>query len=192
MDGNYFIVDIETCLVREQKESDLREEERKKRLNPVDSKIVAIGIRHNGKNALYIYEEEKKMLEEFWAEWKVLHKEHPGIKVVGFSLRNFDLPFVTMRSFILGVPIAPFLIKPTIDLREKISAYRYGPTRGKLRELAKLTGMQVADEDSSDVERWCKEKNYGKMQEYLGAALEITDALYRRARDTNVIFIERW
>ena len=127
---SHFIVDIEVVPLKLENYEVLDEEQRLKLLNPIDSKIIALGIRHNNQNKVFMGEDEKKILEEFWNEWRSI--KTITTKVVGFSIINFDLPFITTRSLINDVVISPFLIKSIIDLRDKINAYRYGKSRGKL------------------------------------------------------------
>jgi hypothetical protein len=75
------------------------------------------------------------MLIDFWKKWQELKIQNSKLNVVGFNIANFDMSFLTTRSFIQGVKIVPFVVKEIIDIKERISAFRYGPTRGKLKEL---------------------------------------------------------
>ena len=192
MTESYFIVDIETCPLELDKYLSLDEEKQKELINPIDSKIIALGIRYKGENKLFFSENEQEILEKFWAEWGAIKKENPFIPIVGFSIANFDLPFITARSFIHGITISPFTIKQTIDIREKINAYRYGPTRGKLKDYATILGLKVLDIGGKDIANLCKNKDYEKIKEYLLNDLEITDELYKRAAKTNIIKIAKW
>jgi uncharacterized protein YprB with RNaseH-like and TPR domain len=188
----YLVVDIETCPIELDKYLTLNEEERKKYLNPIDSKIIALGIRSNKENKIFLSENEKEILENFWIEWSTIRKGNPSIPVVGFNINNFDMPFIVARSFINNVVISPFTLKQIVDLRDKINAYKYGEARGKLKEYAKLLGIEILDVDGSDVAQLCKNKEYEKLGEYLCKDLEITDALYIRAVETNISKIDRW
>ncbi len=192
MDGDYFIVDVETCPIEMEGYFELSEAEKNKLMNPIDSKIVAIGIRHDDRNQIFMDESEKKILDDFWLAWKTIKKGDPSVKVVGFNILDYDLPFITTRSFINDVVISPFTIKLVIDLRQKLSAYRSGRVRGTLKELSELIGGEKAEEDGSMVAKWCSENNMDKLKEYLSKDLEKTDALYKRALKTNVLLIERW
>jgi hypothetical protein len=187
---NSFIIHIETCPQDIEFYRKLDDEARKKLLNPLDAKIVAIGIRYRGQNLVSIEKTEKEMLRDFWNEWERIHKESPNVEVVGFNITNFDIPFITARSFIHDVPISPFLLKNIIDLRDKINAYRWGPTRGKLSEFAALMGTPV--EDDEDVLNLCQAKNLEKLRKILARDLEIIDALHQKAHRTKIIEIKRW
>ena len=145
MQEPYCIVDIETCPNNLEKYKDMNEEERKKLLNPIDSRIIAIGIRHQGTSAIFFEESEKKMLDDFWAHLKKI-RQAPNTLIVGFNICSFDMPFLVTRSFIHGAPVSPFSVNKTlVDIRDKISAYRYGETRGKLKEYASLIGIPVEE-----------------------------------------------
>src|SRR3989338_4531322 len=111
MPTNYFIVDIEVCPINLEGYEELEEEERLKLLNPINSKAIAVGIRHLGKNKIFFFENEKEMLEEFWKEWeKIKQIDQYSTQIVGFSILNFDLPFLVSRSLINNVTISPFLL----------------------------------------------------------------------------------
>lgn len=192
MTESYFIVDIEICPLELDKYFSLDEEKQKELINPIDSKIIALGIRYKGENKLFFSENEKEILEKFWAEWSSIKKENPLIPIVGFSIAHFDLPFITARSFIQDIIILPFTIKQIVDLREKINAYRYGPTRGKLKDYAAMLGLKVLATEGKDIASLYKNKDYEKIKEYLSNDLKITDELYKRAVKTNITKIARW
>ncbi|HLD86702.1 MAG TPA: ribonuclease H-like domain-containing protein [Candidatus Nanoarchaeia archaeon] len=190
MTADHFILDIETCPIKMEGYFGLPEEEQKKLLNPIDSRIVAIGIRVNGKDIIFQEEDEKKMLNDFWWEWKKALS--PSFQVVGFNCAHFDIPFLVTRSFIHNVPIVPFTLKSIIDLREKVNAYRYGPSRGTLKEFAKVLGIETDGTDGSDIARLCSEGNREKIKEYLAKDLEITDQMFKRMKETNILNIAKW
>ena len=185
---DYFIVHIETCPVDMDFYRKLDDEAQKKLMNPVDSKIVAIGIRHKGQNLVSMEKSEKDMLRDFWAEWENISKGK-DVQVVGFNITNFDLPFITARSFIHDVPISPFMLKNVIDLRDKINAYRYGPTRGKLSEYAMMMGMPSEEVETINL---CLTKDFDKLKNQLVRDLQLIDVLYDKARRTRIIDIKRW
>lgn len=185
--NDYFIIHIRTCPDDIDFYKKLDEEDRKKLLNPLDSKIVAIGIRHRGQNLVSIEKTEKEMLRDFWSEWDRIHKENA--EVVGFNIVNFDLPFITARSFIHDVPISPFMLKNIVDLRDKINAYRWGPTRGRLAEYAQLMGDSIPEED---VVTLCTAKDFEQLRRNLAHDLDVIDALYQKAKKTKILEIKRW
>src|SRR3989338_9210828 len=190
MADNTFILDIETVPVKLEGYFALPEEEQKKLLNPIDSKVVAIGIRTGNGTTILMGEDERKMLQDFWWEWRKV--QSPVLQVIGFNIANFDIPFLVTRSFIHNVPIVPFTLKSIIDLREKVNAYRHGPSRGTLKEFAGVMGIETDGTDGSDIARLWSEGNRDKIKEYLTTDLEITEQMYKRMRDTNILNINRW
>ncbi|PIN98179.1 MAG: hypothetical protein COT90_05460 [Candidatus Diapherotrites archaeon CG10_big_fil_rev_8_21_14_0_10_31_34] len=188
----YIIIDIETCPIELEGYLELSETDKKKLLNPIDSRTVAIGLRHGSKNIVIQDENEKLMLEEFWKEIKNFIGKDLKKKIVGFNLKEFDLPFLVTRSFINNVKIFPFKIKEIIDLREKVSAFRYGFTRGKLKEFGEALDIELHEMDGSMVAEECIKGNMEKIKEYLNKDLEITDKMLKRIIETNIIEIERW
>lgn len=184
------IIDIETVPIRLDDYMQLPEEEQLKKLNPIDSKIIAIGIKHKGETIILSKGPEKGILEEFWKIWsQKVSVESPAL---GFNIKQFDLPFIVARSFIQNVKVVPFVMKNVIELRDQINAFRYGATRGKLKEFAEIIGMPNTGLDGSDVARLFFSQQYDKIDEYLGNDLDITEKLYLRAKETNILDIGRY
>lgn len=186
---NYFIIDVETCPTDMARHDALQEEERRQLINPIDSRAVAIGIRRDGSDTVFSGQDEKKLLEDFWAEWRKARAT--GALVVGFNLLSFDIPFLVTRSFVHKVPVAPFSLKTVIDLRDRISAYRAGHTRGTLKEFAALLGLETMG-DGAQVAELCRAGDMEGLARYLRNDLLITDEIFKRARDLNILGIEKW
>jgi hypothetical protein len=108
---------------------------------------------------------------------------------VGFNIAAFDLPFITARSFINDVAIVPFMLKNVIDLRDKINAYRFSPTRGRLAEFAALMDREYEEEGTPDL---CIAKDVDQLRTNLARDLTLIDELYEKAKQTKVIEITRW
>ena len=189
---NYFIIDIETCPINLENYNGLNEEERIKLINPIDSRIVAIGIRHKNNNRVFIDISEKKILESFWAEWRKIKQENQNNSAVGFNILNFDIPFIVSRSFINNVEIVPFMLKSILDLRNKINAYRYGKSRGNLSDYGIFLGLEIPTIDGSQVATLWKENKIQDLKNYLCNDLEITEQLFFRAKETKIIQIDKW
>jgi uncharacterized protein len=189
---DYFVMDIETCPLNMEEYDSLDEEEKLKKLNPIDSKIIAIGIRYDKEDKIFLDEDEKKLLTSFWEEWKKIKEDNPNMTIVGFNINNFDMPFLVSRSFINNVEIVPFTLKYILDVREKLNAYRYGKTKGKLSDYGKAMNLELLDMEGSDVARLCKEKDWETLTTYLKKDLEITDEIFKRLKETNIIHINKW
>jgi DNA polymerase elongation subunit (family B) len=190
----YLIIDIETCPIDLDKYKELTDEEEKKKLiNPIDSRIVAIGIRHKDQNIVIAKKSEKELLEDFWLELKTIKKGNSNVRIVGFNIKNFDMSFLVSRSYIHNVPITSFLLKDLVDLREKVTAYRYGPTRGTLKEFAQcLDNVKIMDIDGSHVAGLYIADDMKKITEYLENDLEMTDKMFERLKNTNILHIDKW
>lgn len=188
--SNYFILDIETAPLQLEVYEQLNEEERKSHLNPIDSKIVAIGLRSKNANTILMDDNEKRLLEHFWKKWNELRMG--GTPIVGFNITNFDLPFIVTRSFINNIKITPFTLKFVVDLREKVNAYRYGPSRGTLKDFGKALGIPEIGMDGSHIAMLWKNKEFEKIKSYLENDLLITDKMYQRMEETNILQINKW
>ncbi len=190
----YFYFDVETCPLERENYLSKDETERKKLLNPIDSRIVAIGVRHgNTGTAIMRSEDEAEMLVGFWKLVTEAKKQDRSLRLVGFNVKDFDLPFVVTRSFIKNVKIEPFLLKEVIDLREKLSAFKFGNVRGKLKEFGELIGIEIfEDVDGSKVAELCWNNEWEKIEQYLRKDMEITEAIHSRTIKLRINEIERW
>ena len=188
---NHIILDIETVPLDMEKYDTLPEEEKFKILNPIDSRIVAIGFKHEGVRTVIIDEDERILLEQFWKKFNDARTKTPGSIIVGFNITNFDLSFLTTRSFARNVQIVPFKLKHVIDIRDKLTAYKSGKTRGTLKDYANFLGIET-DGTGAQVSDWWKNKEYDKIHMYLSRDLDMTEAIYTRAKELRILEIEKW
>lgn len=186
----YFILDIETCPNDTAKAKSLEEEKRLELLNPIDSRIVAIGLRHEGTNYIFDKSDETALITDYWTKYRELVT--PRTRLVGFNISDFDMPFLIMRSFIHNIPIVPLSRKEVIDLREKLNFYSPRHMRGKLKEIAKLCGIPIQEQTGADVLDLCISGDHATLRRYLERDLEITDLIYQRAEANNITKITRF
>lgn len=113
-----------------------------------------------------------------------------GRKLAGFNIFQFDLPFLTRRSWALGVPI-PRIIggwtgrywnwsEDIIDLRP---IWQLGDRQahGSLDDISKFFGLAGKSGSGKDfAELWAKDRD--KAIEYLKNDLLLTQELYRRMK----------
>lgn len=186
----YFIVDIETVPIDMGAYFECEEENRKDFLNPFDSKIIAAGIRAGGENKIF-EDDEENLLEEFWLEWGTIKRGGESVKVVGFNVKEFDLQMLVRRSFRNEVTIRPFTLKEVVDLREKLSVYKWG-AEGTLHDYAALGGFEPSTEDGSEVAQWAREGNMDAILDHLKDDLLLTGDLFERAKELNILKIDKW
>lgn len=189
--ANYFVVDIETVPVATGNYFEAPESERKEYLNPIDSRVIAAGIRSNGSNEIFMGEEEDEVLTEFWEEWSAVRQGDPNIKVVGFNICEFDMPILTSRSFQNEIPVTPFVIKDLIDLRERISAFKWRP-KGTLQDYAEAVGIPLSTGGGENVPYWYRDGDLDMIKEHLEEDLEVTDELFQKAKQLNISKIDKW
>jgi len=194
---NYMYIDIETCPLSLEGYDLKSEEERLKLINPIDSKVVAIGIKETNKEAVIIMDEdqEKKMLIDFWKRLSIFKKENPGTSgvIVGFNIKSFDMSFLVTRSFINRVPISPFCLKEIMDLREYLTCFRYGKSRGTLKDFGKAIGVQIIEgTDGSDIASLCFTHDYKSISTYLSKDLELTEEVHKVVIELGIDKIRQW
>ena len=183
--AQYLVVDIETVPLDTDEYFDEDEEGRLEYLNPVDSKVIAVGIRSNGTNEVFIGEDESRGLEDFWAEWSAVKRGSKDVSVVGFNINEFDIPMLASRSFQNGVTISPFTLKEMVDLRERISAFQWRP-KGTLHDFVETLGINPETGGGENVPIWYRNDQMDQIEEHLEEDLEITDELYQKAKELNI------
>jgi hypothetical protein len=188
----YFVVDVETIPIDYTAYQLATEEERKKYFNPIDSKIIAIGLRYNDDNMIFLDHDEKKIIDAFWEQWdEIKGFDTPSFYVVGFNILEFDLTLLVGRSFFNNIPIEPFTYREIIDLRQNLAALKYNP-RGTLKEYASLIGLELSQFDGSMISELVASNRLDEVEKYLKKDLEITDAVFKRAEKLNILKISRW
>lgn len=188
--AEYFIIDVETVPQDLGGYLDCTEDERRGFLNPFDSRVIAAGIRADGENRIFTGD-EKDILEEFWLEWSAVKQGDERVKVVGFNVKNFDLNMLVGRSFIRGATIRPFKLNEIVDLREKLSAYKWRG-KGTLRDYVLSSGLEPSKENGSKVAQWAKEGDMESIKKHLKDDLVMTEKIFERAKDLNILQIEKW
>jgi DNA polymerase elongation subunit (family B) len=190
MDLRFLVLDVETCPLELDDYFDLEEAEQRSRMNSIDSRIVAAGINFEDRNFIFWGEDEEAILRKFWHEFGEITSVGRTF-IGGFNLKNFDLPFLVNRSFIQNVPISPFLLKDVVEIREKLNCFRWGKTRGKLKEYAELLGIET-DGDGSMIAGLVRDEEWNTIQNYLRNDLDITNAIMKRLIETRIVEIERY
>jgi predicted PolB exonuclease-like 3'-5' exonuclease len=188
---NHIIVDIETApIILIEEYFELSSKDKLSMLNPIDSRIVAIGVKIDGENYILIDKDEKIILDAFW---KLIEMQSDDSKIIGFNILNFDLPFIISRCFNKNVKIMPLILKSdVIDIREQLNCFKYGAVKGTLKDYAHMCGIEKSDVDGGDVARLVFEEQYDKISEYLSLDLDMTEALYNRCKALNITQIKRW
>jgi len=197
MDGDFMnamYVDIETCPIQLDGYEDKEDEEKQKLINPIDSRVVAIGVkRADAEPIILMNYSEKQMLEEFWKIFGEFKKASSGNTIVGFNIKSFDIPFLVTRSFINKVKIYPFYIKEIIDLREYLTGFRFGKSRGTLKEFGEAIGVElIEDTDGSKIAFLCKSEDFEKIKEYLLKDLELTEKVHKMMITLDIDKIRQW
>ncbi len=189
---SYIVIDIETVPL-DRKEYEKREShaEKIKLLNPIDSKIIAIGLKKkDSEPVVLVGGDEAELLAEFWKE--IAKSKSLSTKLVGFNIKDFDIPFLVTRSFVANVEIVPFTLKEIVDIREKLAAYKFGNIRGKLKEFGSFLSIDKADMDGAMVAEEYWKGNTARIAKYLRKDLEITETVYQRLVRLKIDRIEKW
>ncbi|MEM4368267.1 MAG: ribonuclease H-like domain-containing protein [Candidatus Anstonellales archaeon] len=192
-DVDYLVIDIETVPLIDYKTYERLEEEDKLRLiNPIDSKLIALGILERTKKYIYLEKDssEEEMLKNFWKFIEDRLDSNNNLLVVGFNILQFDLPFLITRSFIKNVKVVKLSSKSICDIKERLSFTRKGNVRGKLKELANLIGIETLNIDGKDIIKFYQENDWETISRYLENDLEITEKLFLRLVETNIYYLK--
>jgi uncharacterized protein YprB with RNaseH-like and TPR domain len=191
---NYLYVDIETCPIFLEGYSEKKEEDKQKLINPIDSKIIAIGLKEPNKDAVVLIgEDEKQILTDFWAYFANFKKENHVFRMVGFNIKSFDISFIVTRSFINKTKIQYFSLKEILDLRDHITCFRYGKSRGTLKDFGEAIGVSLIDDiDGSMVAELCSKKDYSSIKRYLLKDMELTEEVHKVTIDLDIDKIRQY
>lgn len=196
---NYLYLDIETCPIDKELYDSLPDDEsRLKLLNPIDSKIVAVGLKFSDSKDTIILQEddEKKLLKEMWRTIEKLRGNGTALRIVGFNILDFDMPFIIARCFINKVSVLPISGNEIIDLRDQVSFFRAGRTRGRLKDFGKAMGIVLDENEGSDIARLCfqEDKQDGKKQidKYLRKDIELTEAMHKQVMELGIDKLRRY
>jgi DNA polymerase elongation subunit (family B) len=96
--GNWVVVNIVVAPERQFKDDIaeyLMDKSFPRKMHPLFSRIIMIGLKKQGMNPILIYgQKEKNILNRFW---KYMEKVRPD-KIITFNGYNFDVPFIHIRS----------------------------------------------------------------------------------------------
>lgn len=206
---------VREYLIRGQTEDGAEETRRAGGLSPFRGRIIAIGVirADDGRSAAlyevpgqtdvrieraglrtYISGTEKQILERFW-EWF-----EPDARFISFNGRQFDGPFLMIRSAVHGVVPKRDLVgyryqmHPNCDLREALNFY--GTTNNRqfkfnLDLACKTFGIPTSKGEGVDgrsVEAWYKAGRHREIADYCLEDVRATWELYQKIAPTILIF----
>jgi len=149
-------------------------------LNPLEDKIIAIGIYNleNGEIKI-LFGEEKDILKDFWG----YIEENDIEQLIGFNLK-FDWTFLKLRSLKHRIKIKYFEnYSQRKDLRQILNSDRY--SRGRLKDYANFFEIPTDNIDGSEIPNLYKmyldgiEKAKGDIINHLKEDLRITKEIYQ-------------
>ena len=206
---------VREYLIKGQTEDGAEETKRAGGLSPFRGKIVAIGvIRMDDGRSCALYEvpgqtemriekaglrtyisgTEKQILEKFW-EWF-----DNDSRFISFNGRQFDGPFLMIRSAINGVIPKRDLIgyryqmHPNCDLREALNFYGTASSRQMKFNLdlaCKAFGIATSKSEGVDgrsVESWYRAGRHREIADYCLEDVRATSELYEKIAPTILIF----
>lgn len=156
-------------------------------LRPETGRVIAIGtIDSDGKEILIHLNEvgsEDKVLSSFWDAFKK-SQETTGAVWAGWNIFGFDLPFLILRSRILGVPVPPnlrngryFDNRKFIDLMDEwILGRMRGEVKASLGYVAQALGVGEKSGSGKDFAATYA-TNTAAALEYLSHDLTLTKAV---------------
>ncbi|MEL6897944.1 MAG: hypothetical protein AAFP90_17735, partial [Planctomycetota bacterium] len=120
-------------------------------LSPITGQIVAIGYSGKGAklDAAINNRSEKELLLFFWKQYEKARAA--GRKLIGFNIKEFDVPFICQRSWIHRIDVPASILTPThylastfLDLMDvwRVGSRSRGPAgHGTLDTICKSLGL---------------------------------------------------
>ena len=133
-------------------------------------------------------EAEAKMLSEFW---KIVDEKKGDYRFVSFNGRRFDVVFLMLRSFVLGVEAKVNLLDKRydhnthLDLLDALTFYGQG-RKYSLDFLCRRLGLPSPKEevDGHEVKNLFRDGRYMDIAIYNLKDVVATDRIYRRFKET--------
>ena len=189
-----FIFDIETAPLEFMKYTKVDEITHKEKdigaLSPITGRITALGWRSGDKQQIFIDEDESKILDQFWRSIEAESKADNGfIRLIGFSIKDFDMHFLIVRSLHHNIKIAKFDNKLVLDLREHLAFFKTDKKKGTLSDYAKLIKIdgKYKDIKGEEVPILWRDKKFDDLKEYLSHDLRITEQLYLKCKEFGIL-----
>ncbi len=156
-------------------------------LSPITGRIIALGWRSGGQEQIFMDQDEKKIIEQFWRSIEKVGGNF--IRLVGFSIKKFDIHFLLVRSLRHNVKIAKFNTRQVIDLREHLSFFDSYMKKGKLEDYANLIEMdgKFKGIQSQEIPLLWKEGNFEDIKGYLAHDLKMTEAVYLKCKELGIL-----
>lgn len=167
---------------REQIESAREEHERKffdrAALSPLTGRVIVIGYQQPGGQSIIEELEEREILLTFWDRYDWAVRSH--VKLIGWNIHGFDLPFIVRRSWLHGVKVpATIQIRDRywnplfVDLMQRWALGAYSQWE-KLDSVSKFFGHEGKNGEGADFHRLWKEDRTTAMA-YLENDLDMTE-----------------
>ncbi len=137
----------------------LEEFKRSAALNAISGQVLAIGYRSIDKKVIHGQGEESEgramtefdVLSKFWHYYQQLRAASRSM--IGFNIKDFDIPFIVQRSIIQGIAIPPSLFSGNgryldslfVDLRDVWKAGVYNG-KGSLDAICRACGIGAKTE----------------------------------------------
>lgn len=165
-------------------------------LRPVSGKVVVIGMQYGLTKKIFVlkpevdledplgeytvFETEKDLLEAFWKEIDEAYGN--GLTIVSFNGKEFDFPFLLVRSIVNLVP------PPELKYDLLINKYKHNPhldlrsffDKGGLNELAYVLDLAEFSENGGNLPKLWKEeplKVIRKNEEDLSKIIKLADRI---------------
>ena len=152
-------------------------------LDPIESRLIAIGYDLDGQTEVIIDEDERKVIEDFL---KVFNN-YNNVVIVGYNILNFDLPFLVARGLKHGInEVQKIRTTYIVDLMDVVTRYLTTSKRKwvKQKEICSFLGMETRDViDGSEIPRLFEQKDFESIKQHCLNDLRLTKELFMRLKD---------
>jgi DNA polymerase elongation subunit (family B) len=157
-----------------------------RKMHPLFSKIIMIGLKKPGLNPILIYgRQEKNILNRFW---KYMEKVQPE-RIVTFNGYNFDMPFIGIRSKLNNIPPSVEFnsVKWRMEQSNHFDCMQLLSGKENFLNVAleiscRLLGIQVPDEriKGEEIPTYFSSGNVDPIKMHCVQDLEMTEQLYQK------------
>jgi len=141
-------------------------------LDPLRSRIIAIGFKSSKKYFIKISEDEKELLRWFWN----FSKEN---FLIGWNILRFDIPFIKMRSLIHNINMTRLRV---LDLFREL--FLDNQKWHSLSDVSEALFGKPKPSTSQIITEAYLTKNFKTIEKYLKKDLELTSKIFERMKKT--------
>lgn len=150
----------------------------------MSDRIICIGLKSEDFEQVWLDEDEKKLLQEFWS---YLDSHYVPPFLVGYNIREFDLPFIRTRALVHNVKAAS-ATSFSGRVTDLIDYFRFNGYPKRFCDVAAALGIpHNSNVTGADIPRLWHARNFDAIRQHNADDLAGEWALFNRLRECGFV-----